>query len=135
MLQTPAASADTITRSFLARPGQVAEVRKFISSLVPDCAILGDLLMLASELVTNAIRHGRPFTDGTITVAVAWDGVTAVVAVTDAGSLAGSPHVKPSPGGDGENGRGLWLVNAMAAQWGYTRGPGGATTWCALASA
>jgi anti-sigma regulatory factor (Ser/Thr protein kinase) len=135
MLQTLVASADPVTQSFIAHTSQVTEVRRFIAEHVPDPAVLADLLVLTSEVATNAIRHGRPFSDGTITVAVAWDGVTATVAVTDAGSLVSTPHVKPSPGGDGEGGRGLWLVNAMASEWGYTRGRGSATIWFSLSAA
>lgn len=134
MLQTPVAGADAAIRPFIAHPGQVAEIRKFIAAHVP-ALVQDDAALLASEVATNAIRHGRPFPDGTITVAVTWDGVTATVAVTDAGSPASTPHVKPSPGGAGESGRGLWMVNAMATQWGWTHGPGFATTWFSLASA
>ncbi len=83
--------------------------------------------LLTSELVTNAILHtasGSP--EGTVTIVVVDvpDGV--LVEVTDDGS-PGTPVVK----GDllAADGHGLYLVQQMAAQWGYLRDPAGTTVW------
>lgn len=88
--------------------------------------------LLTSELVTNAIMHtasGSP--DGSVTVVVVDvpDGV--LIEVTDDGS-GGTPVVK----GDlfAADGHGLYLVQQLAAQWGYLRDPAGTTVWFHLAA-
>jgi anti-sigma regulatory factor (Ser/Thr protein kinase) len=88
--------------------------------------------LLTSELVTNAIQHTASGTDGgTVTVVVVDipDGV--LVEVIDDGS-EGSPVVK----GDllAADGHGLFLVQQLAAQWGYLRDPAGTTVWFHLAA-
>jgi len=87
--------------------------------------------LLTSELVTNAIVHtasGSP--DGSVTVVVVdvTDGV--LIEVIDDGS-GGTPVVK----GDllAADGHGLYLVQQLAAQWGFLREPGGTTVWFHLA--
>jgi anti-sigma regulatory factor (Ser/Thr protein kinase) len=88
--------------------------------------------LLTSELVTNAIVHtasGSP--DGSVTVVVVDvpDGV--LIEVIDDGSR-GTPVVK----GDlfAADGHGLYLVQQLAAQWGYLRDPAGTTVWFHLAA-
>jgi anti-sigma regulatory factor (Ser/Thr protein kinase) len=88
--------------------------------------------LLTSELVTNAIVHtasGAP--DGSVTVVVIGvpDGV--LIEVIDDGS-GGTPVVK----GDllAADGHGLYLVQQLAAQWGYLRDPAGTTVWFHLAA-
>jgi serine/threonine-protein kinase RsbW len=117
------------------QPEHVAVARRFVRRTLEvvrnvdsDAATL-----LASELVTNAILHtdsGSP--GGTVTVVIVKvpDGV--LVEVIDEGS-AGMPVVK----GDlyAAEGHGLFLVQQMAAQWGYLRGPSGTTVWFHLAVA
>lgn len=87
--------------------------------------------LLTSELITNAILHTTSGTaDGTVTIVVVDvpDGV--LIEVIDDGS-AGTPVVK----GDlfAADGHGLYLVQQLAAQWGYLRDPGGTTVWFHLA--
>jgi anti-sigma regulatory factor (Ser/Thr protein kinase) len=88
--------------------------------------------LLTSELVTNAVMHtasGSP--DGSVTIVVVdvADGV--LIEVIDDGS-GGTPVVK----GDlfAANGHGLYLVQQLAAQWGYLRDPAGTTVWFHLAA-
>jgi anti-sigma regulatory factor (Ser/Thr protein kinase) len=114
------------------RPEEVAVARAFIAGLLPaggkgravdpEAATL-----LTSELVTNAILHTMSGTDdGTVTIVVVNvpDGV--LIEVIDDGS-AGTPVVK----GDlfAPDGHGLYLVQQLAAQWGYLRDPAGTTVW------
>jgi hypothetical protein len=76
--------------------------------------------LLTSELVTNAVM---------IVVVDVPDGV--LIEVIDDGS-GGTPVVK----GDlfAANGHGLYLVQQLAAQWGYLRDPAGTTVWFHLAA-
>ena len=88
--------------------------------------------LLTSELITNAILHTTSgAADGTVTIVVVDvpDGV--LIEVIDDGS-AGTPVVK----GDlfAADGHGLYLVQELAAQWGYLRDPAGTTVWFHLAA-
>ena len=88
--------------------------------------------LLTSELVTNAILHTASGTaDGSVTIVVVDvpDGV--LIEVIDDGS-GGTPVVK----GDlfAADGHGLYLVQQLAAQWGYLRDPAGTTVWFHLAA-
>lgn len=88
--------------------------------------------LLTSELVTNAIVHtasGSP--DGSVTVVVVdvTDGV--LIEVIDDGS-SGTPVVKRDL--LATDGHGLYLVQQLAAQWGYLRDPAGTTVWFHLAA-
>jgi hypothetical protein len=92
-------------------------------------AALDNAVLLTSELVTNAIRHsdsGAP--GGTVTLAVRRmaDGIR--VEVTDGGSAGGPPVVKDDVYTC--DGHGLYLVEALADDWGYQRsGRAGTTVW------
>jgi len=116
-------------------PEHVSGTRAFITRTlagVPgvDCDAA---TLLTSELVTNAIKHtdsGLPA--GTVTVVVIGVPGGVLVEVVDDGSAA-TPIVK----GDlfAAEGHGLFLVQALAAQWGYLRDPAGTTVWFHLAAA
>jgi anti-sigma regulatory factor (Ser/Thr protein kinase) len=88
--------------------------------------------LLTSELVTNAIQHtdsGAP--GGTVTVvAIAVPGGV-LVEVTDGGS-AGAPVIRNDL--YAASGHGLFLVQQLAAQWGYLRDPAGTTVWFHLSA-
>ena len=74
-----------------------------------------DLLLVTSELVTNAVVHGRE----PIELTFALDADEAEVTVTDFGG--GRPQVQSGkPGAD--RGRGLPLVDALVDAWGVRHG-------------
>ena len=75
-----------------------------------------DLRLLVSELVANAIKHGRGV--GTsILLSVEQIGTTLRVAVEDAGPpFTPAPTERPAP--DATSGRGLYLLTALADRWG-----------------
>lgn len=111
-------------RAFITRTLAAADRTRRVDS---DAATL-----LTSELVTNAILHTASGTgNGTVTVVVVSvpDGV--LIEVVDDGS-ASTPVVK----GDlfAADGHGLYLVQQLAAQWGYLRDPAGTTVWFHLAA-
>jgi len=119
------------------RPEEVRGSRAFVKRTLA-AAGKGDSVdshaatLLTSELVTNAIRHtasGGP--SGTVTIVIVDlpDGV--LIEVVDEGSSAGTPVVRS--GLFAQNGHGLYLVQQMAAQWGFLRDPGGTTVWFHLA--
>ncbi|MGS2644082.1 ATP-binding protein [Streptosporangium sp. LJ11] len=92
--------------------------------------VLDDVLLLLSELATNAVAHsdsGRT-ADGRVTVYVARTTTTVHVEVTDDGSAASAPAVRV-PEADDDGGRGLWLVEMVAAGWGSHRDDAGGSVW------
>jgi anti-sigma regulatory factor (Ser/Thr protein kinase) len=104
--------------------------RAFVSRTLRSHQIDADsdaATLLTSEIVTNAVQHTKSgVDDGTVTIVVIRVPHGVLVEVIDDGS-AGSPVVK----GDlyAADGHGLYLVQHLAAQWGYLRDPAGTTVW------
>ncbi len=73
---------------------------------------LGDLLLVISELVTNASVHGQ----GKILLRLQLDGQTIRGEVIDDG--AGFEHEVRERGPEDIGGRGLFLVDALTNRWG-----------------
>jgi serine/threonine-protein kinase RsbW len=96
------------------RAAQVArhELEAALGRLAPDRR--ADARLLATELVTNAFRHGRP----PITLTIDEQDDHLRVEVADAGD--GRPRRSPEPGAQG--GWGLLLVEATADRWGVADG-------------
>jgi anti-sigma regulatory factor (Ser/Thr protein kinase) len=118
------------------RPERVAAARAFIARTFSAKQIRADAeaaTLLTSEIVTNAILHTRSGVDGgTVTVVVIGVPHGVLVEILDDGS-ASTPIVK----GDlyAAQGHGLFLVQQLAAQWGYLRDSAGTTVWFHLATA
>jgi anti-sigma regulatory factor (Ser/Thr protein kinase) len=96
-------------------------------------ALCDDAEIIVSELVTNAIRHGRPL-DGPaeppVRLTLARHDGLLVCIVADA--RAGEPAMRESDDAC-ENGRGLHVVEALSRVWGWTPLPGvGKAVWAAL---
>jgi len=112
------------------RPDQVAAARTFVSKTLSSHRIGADhdaATLLTSEIVTNAIQHTKSGVDGgTVTIVVIGVRRGVLVEIIDGGS-ASAPVVK----GDlyAAEGHGLFLVQHLAAQWGYLRDPAGTTVW------
>jgi len=90
-----------------------------------------DATLLVSELFGNSVRHsgsGAPGETVTVSVRVA-DGVVRVEVVDRSGP--GVPQLH-SAGRDAEDGRGLALVAALAARWGWYRQRGRTVSWFEL---
>ncbi|MFI2377377.1 ATP-binding protein [Streptomyces sp. NPDC018964] len=111
---------------------RVRTARRLTAARLRYCgleALVDDAVLIVSELVTNAIQHG----DGawvTFTMTVR-DGFLRL-AVHD--GTPGRPVVRHADP-DAESGRGLFLVDCLAAAHGGTWGTSddGTTTWCSLA--
>ncbi|MEW2030239.1 ATP-binding protein [Streptomyces roseifaciens] len=95
-----------------------------------------EVVLIAAELVANAVRHGRvPGRDFQVCLRVAPEPRPAVrveVSDTRAERLPPRPGSLAAPGpGLAEGGRGLLLVEGLAARWGwYPRAEGpGKTVW------
>lgn len=116
-------------------PEQVRAVRDFVVRALGKSRVDLDLaLLLASELVTNSVRHsGSAVPGGVVTVTVAVGDEVVRVEVTDrcGDSVPVLPAAAPADD-EAEGSRGLWLVDALSARWGYERGGGLATAWFEL---
>ena len=86
--------------------------------------------MVASELLTNAVRHARPLSDGTIRVRWKIRGDVVEVEVTDGG---GESVPRPAPRTVWlSSGRGLRIVRSIAHEWGVTEDRTGNVVWATL---
>jgi anti-sigma regulatory factor (Ser/Thr protein kinase) len=106
-----------------------ASARRFVAAALRRWGCPDDfielVLLLTSELVTNAYRHA-----GTETrVSVRLDDDCARVEVHDVGR--GEPELRPLDT-DRTDGRGLQIVDALADRWGYHSTAAGTDVWFEL---
>ena len=81
--------------------------------------------LLASELVTNSVRHGGSGVDDAIGLEVVLSPSTLRVEVSDSGPGFEPAAARPAP--DDAGGRGLYLVDSLADRWGSAEG--GTRVW------
>jgi anti-sigma regulatory factor (Ser/Thr protein kinase) len=84
-------------------------------------------MLLASELVTNAVVHGT----GSVELEIRSDGRRLLVAVGQGGPVPELPEPRMSPP-DAVTGRGLAIVTELATRWGCDVDERGATVWFEL---
>lgn len=117
------------TRTFPAQPESVAAARRFVERVLDAQGLDGELreaaVLLASELVTNAVLHAR--SEMLVRVEVEH---RLRVEVRDANPRVPQASEVPL---EALSGRGLHLVEALADQWGIEPGPDGKVVWFELA--
>ncbi|MEU6196340.1 SpoIIE family protein phosphatase [Streptomyces sp. NPDC047061] len=123
--RTRALGADRIAEwQVPADPAAVSEVRAKVTRQLAEWD-LDELSftteLILSELVTNAIRHGRP----PIGVRLLRDR-SLICEVSDASTT--SPHLRYAASTD-EGGRGLFLVAQLSERWGTRYTPAGKVIW------
>jgi PAS domain S-box-containing protein len=124
--RTRALHADRVAAWDLAfDPAIVAQARQHATDQLTawgldDAAFITELTV--SELVTNAIRYGRP----PIQLRLIHEDSTLICEVFDSSSTA--PHMRRARTFD-EGGRGLLLVGQLARRWGTRHAPTGKTVW------
>ncbi|WP_405988443.1 ATP-binding protein [Streptomyces sp. NBC_00986] len=91
-----------------------------------DEELIGDLRLLTGELVANSVTH----TQAPCVVCVRWTGERLRIEVTDGDPTL--PVLTQALSMD-EHGRGLFLVAAMATEWGSHPCAAGKKTWFELA--
>jgi anti-sigma regulatory factor (Ser/Thr protein kinase) len=113
-------------------PEHVCEARSFIAKALGELhPHLDNAVLLTSELVTNAVMHSNSRCQGgMITVLITEAGGDVRIEVADEGSDLSTPIVR----GDvyASDGHGLFLVQTLSDQWGYTRHGKSTTVWFLL---
>jgi anti-sigma regulatory factor (Ser/Thr protein kinase) len=88
-----------------------------------SCPAAGDAALIVSELAANAVQHTRSGKGGEVRVTVAATPAEWVlVMVGDAGPDEGAVPAIPAQRASAESGRGLLLVAALSAAYGYAGG-------------
>lgn len=110
-------------------PASVRDARRFVQERLTGWGLAGaaeTAVLLVSELVTNALLHART----PVKVVLDGDGDGVRVAVVDASPARPARRRHSLQSGTG---RGLLLVDQLAATWGVARRPPGKEVWFALA--
>jgi hypothetical protein len=112
-------------RVFPGHERQLGMLRRWLASLLPDCPARDDVLSIATELSTNALRHTASGHRG-FTVEITWYTQVVRIAVEDGGAAEG-PRVIDDPAGD--HGRGLLLVKGLSVRMGVCGDHRGRLVW------
>jgi anti-sigma regulatory factor (Ser/Thr protein kinase) len=107
-----------------------AAARDAVRALDPADPLLGDAMLLASELVTNALQHSgwRPGDRFALRVELWPDHLR--IEVADPGRAATSPTAAAPENAFGS--MGLRIVEALATRWGASRQAGELVVWAEL---
>jgi serine/threonine-protein kinase RsbW len=118
-------------------PASAASVRRAVGQALGaeglPAPVIDDAVLVATELLGNSLRHAAALPSGQLRVSWDVNGEGVIVRVTDGGGVR-SPHLRNAEPA-GTTGRGLRIVDALAAEWGVESQPDGATTvwaWLAL---
>ncbi len=115
----------------------VSEVREAVARdlATRGCApaLAEDVVLVLSEIVSNALKHARPLPSGKVRVrwTVRSDGVD--VDVTDGGGGTRPRITTPSMSATG--GRGLGIVNDLSQEWGVVEDGAESRVWARLDAA
>ncbi|MBR8642256.1 ATP-binding protein [Streptomyces tuirus] len=117
-------------------PAEVGRARRWARSRLAGSGIQADeplaetLILLVSELVTNAVVHtGRPAVLRLSLPHTVTEEATVRLEVTDRSSRAPVPRCADD---DATTGRGLALVDGLADRWGWSVEATGKRIWCEL---
>jgi anti-sigma regulatory factor (Ser/Thr protein kinase) len=105
---------------------ELAALRRWLASLLPESPARDDVYSVATELSSNAIKHTASGHGGWFAVEVTWSGPVVRVAVADSGA-ATEPRVIEDP--DSEHGRGLLVVRELSMHMGVCGDDRGRLTW------
>jgi len=109
----------------------VAQARQLVTTYLQERelpgALVDDAALATSELVTNALLHGRP----PVELRTRIEGAEVLIEVRD--RAAYQPR-KLRPDEDDEHGRGLQIVAALARRWGTRPTEQGKAVWCVLSA-
>jgi len=120
-----------IHRSFAPDATSIRAARRFVLDGLGDAAqdLRDAISVMVSELAMNAVQYACT----TFVVSIDLTGDSLRVAVTDSGG--GSPEAQPLPPASSPHGRGLFLVDRLADEWGVSPAADGPerTVWFRVA--
>lgn len=106
-------------RDFQPDPRSTAAVRRFVEEVLVGSRRLDDIVLTASELASNAVRHA----DTPYTVRLERGPTSVRLEISDDSSIV------PSVEGLGESHQGLRIVTAASDSWGIEGTDTGKTIW------
>jgi anti-sigma regulatory factor (Ser/Thr protein kinase) len=131
----------------LALPHTHASVRLARARLATDllsrdlpARVVQDALLVATEIVTNAIRHAPPLPSGLVLMSWELRADSVCIEVTDGGSAdwlgqalsAGGAGNLPRRASLAPGGRGMMIVDALCPDWGVRGCAEGKTVWAGI---
>jgi anti-sigma regulatory factor (Ser/Thr protein kinase) len=99
--------------------------RELVGTELQDSQLRDNAVLVASELVANAVDHGQ----GPVVVELTRDGRQVRLAVS---STSGQDPQPRAAGQHDLRGRGLTIVSTVADQWGWARHEDLVTVWALL---
>jgi anti-sigma regulatory factor (Ser/Thr protein kinase) len=115
-------------------PSSIAVARRWLTSELLEATVVephtADAALVASELLTNALRHARPLDGGKLRLRWTLGCGLIEVTVTDGGATTRPRKGWPSASSLG--GRGLAIVSRLSRRWGVTAGEGRTMVWAVL---
>ncbi|WTI72125.1 ATP-binding protein [Streptomyces sp. NBC_00728] len=135
----PLAPEREFTMRFTSTPRGARLARRLVSHRLDDWGhsyttpVNETLTLITAELTANAVRHGHvPGRDFCLQLTLVED--TFRIEVTDTRAERQPPSTPPALDPASESGRGLYLVAALADNWGVTPRPAapGKTVWAKL---
>jgi anti-sigma regulatory factor (Ser/Thr protein kinase) len=125
----PRSSEDARTRPSVPTPSVTLELQRTVQApglaraavgrrceqLELDASLSQSLILLVSEVVSNAVRHSAGHADSSIQLIASFDAARIRVTVTDAGE---GFVPRPRDPGSTRDGYGLYLLEKVAMRWG-----------------
>lgn len=111
-------------------PSASAAVRYKLDEFGLPAGVMDRARLLASELVSNSVRHAGAGPTAPISVTVEIDRDRLRVSVDDVGH--GDVRVRPEEVREAGSGYGLFIVESLSDRWGTYRRPDGTTVWFEL---
>jgi two-component sensor histidine kinase len=107
-------------------PQSAGEVRRFVARHLPADVDIDLVVLLATELATNALLHAR--TAFEVEIDISTNEITVGIRDSDP-----TVPVPTEPDDQATSGRGLRMVRLGAASWGIDAGDDGKRIWFAVA--